>query len=124
MKKILILFMFPIVTLGQFTTQEIDGIVRVIQERNALREIVDSLSCRIELADQLITSQNERISDLKILVDECDTVLIAQVKYSAHLRHEITVLNEKQKRLKRQRWIFGGFGLGIGAGIVYFLFGR
>lgn len=123
MKKLLILFLLPVSVFGQFTSQEIDGIVRVIQERNALREINDSLVNRLQICDHLVTSQNKAISDLKTLVDECDTVLMAQVKYSAHLRHEITVLNEKQKRLKRQRWIFGGAGLGVGAVLGWFVFG-
>jgi hypothetical protein len=121
MKKILILFMLPIVTYGQFTPSEINGIIRVINERNALLEINDSLTNRLQLCDHLVNSQNERITELKTLVNECEVVVTAQVKYSAHLRHEITVLNEKQKRLKRHRWVFGGAGLGIGAVFTWLL---
>jgi hypothetical protein len=119
MKYILILL--PLTVFGQFTPSEIDGIIRVINERNALLEINDSLTNRLQLCDHLVNSQNERITELKILVDECDTVLMAQVKYSAHLRHEIGVLTEKKEKLKRQRWIFGGAGLGIGAVLTWLL---
>lgn len=120
MKK-LILLLFPLSTFAQFTPSELDGIVRAINERNALIEAVDTLNARLTTCDIIIRNQNERITELVELSNDCENTITQQVRQNVVMRKENDQLREKNEKLKRNRWLFGSGGVVVGALATFFI---
>lgn len=120
MKKLIFLIL-PLSTLAQFTPSEIDGIVHAINERNALIEVVDTLNARLTTCDIIIRNQNERISDLVELSNDCENTITQQVRQNVAIRNENDQLKEKNEKLKRNRWLFGSGGVILGSLATFFI---
>lgn len=113
-----LILLFPFTAFAQFTPSELDGIVRTINERNALREVVDTLTARLTTCDIIISSQQERISELVELSNDCENTITQQVLKNGIIREE----NERLKsKVRRNRWLFGSGGVIIGAVATFFI---
>ena len=82
MKKIIVLMLLPLFSFGQFTSNEINGIVHLITEFEACKEYTDSLKMRLDRSEMLNVKYQSNVNEYRqilVVLDERDKNLVVNM---------------------------------------------
>jgi hypothetical protein len=102
--------LFPLVGFGQFTSEEINGIVHLITEFEACKEYTDSLKMRLDKSEMLNVKYQSNMNEYRqilVVLDERDKNLVVNMEK----------LEQEKAKLKKNRKFY--FGSGVLVGLLF-----
>ena len=112
MKKIIVLMLLPLFSFGQFTSNEINGIVHLITEYEACKEYTDSLKMRLDRSEMLNVKYQSNVNEYRqilVVLDERDKDLVVSNEK----------LEQEKAKLKKNRKFYFGSGVLVGLLLLF-----
>jgi len=106
--------LFTLFSFGQFTSDEINGIVHLITEYEACKEYTDSLKKRLDKSEMLNIKYQSNLNEYRqilVVLDERDKSLVVNMEK----------LEQEKAKLKKNRKYFFGSGVLVGLLFLFLL---